>query len=140
LQVAHKIRPSTCLVVEFPLAMVKTPSSASRPRKPFWKQSWFGTVAQWGAFLGMVILYFVTQYRQNSAEFSALKIDKQIDAKLNPAVTALTAAMDAKLAPITKKLDDLTASVNEAQGQLKRLKDSADAQNPKRVLTAIREN
>jgi hypothetical protein len=79
---------------------IKPPGHAMANKKPFWKESWFGTLAQWAAFVGMVVLYLVSQYHQNSSETLTLRIDNAVNEHL-----------DKKLAPIFSELSDLTGRV-----------------------------
>ena len=142
-------------ILEFPKRMG---SDETPEQKKGWKwdPSRHGNLAQLlFPLIGIIVSVVLTLWLNSNARESKAAddhTDNLILAKLDPAVKTINESIDNKLAPINKKLDDLASKVDDAQGQLKRLKGDMSEQarqqqqilainriqDPKRIFTTIR--
>ncbi len=119
-------------VIVFPAPMGKPKPKPAPQQRPDASQGFHppthGNYAQWAAVFaalvfGVVNLGLTVYFHQ------AESASKSSDEHLNSLI-------DAKLSPITQKLNELSEKISDAQGQLKRLQGTAPGQ--KQVLTSIR--
>ncbi len=76
-------------------------------KRPWWKEQWVGTVAQWAAFCAMLALFLVGRSCNHASEDFKLKVDERINSKLGPVDTKLGDLIQ-RVSKIEGKLDVLT--------------------------------
>jgi hypothetical protein len=135
-------RSATARVIIFPTRMSAQaslpPQDSGQPPSGYDPQK-HGNWAQWIApsvalLIGIALIVSASHSRKVDATAKAADehTTNLINNQLNPAIEKINNSIDAKLAPITKKLDDLAEKAIDAQGQLKRL-GSQQKQNIKRL-------
>jgi hypothetical protein len=132
------------------------------PNRAPWNTHWYGNVSQvvTACLAGLALLvsgfnaYQIWSARkaEDNTQVFNFKVNKLIDDKLNPAVTAINGNIDTKLHPIDDQLRELNRAVGQIQGRLgifaasqKKISDRLDQQaslakllDPSRVLATIR--
>ncbi len=74
--------------------------------KPFWKQQWFGTLAQWAVVCTALSLSLAGRFSDHASQDFALRVDKRIDDRLGPTASSI-GSLTERIAKLEGKMEML---------------------------------